>query len=112
MTMLWLDDLREPPNPDWTWVKTVGEARRLLRDGHVEAASLDNDLGLDEPEGRTLVLWMAEHDIWPENELTIHSANPVAVEYMTGVIERYAPFDRAERTGTKFVRWRPDNLAD
>lgn len=84
---LWLDDLRYPPDINWTWVKSVDEAIEWLKTGKVIKASLDNDLGL-EVEGRRLVLWMAEHDIWPE-EVVVHSNNPVAREYMEGMIKRY-----------------------
>lgn len=105
MTRIWLDDLREPPDERWTWVKTTQEAIDLLTAESVTHASLDNDLGLDVPEGRTLVLWMAEHDAWPSEEIAIHSANPVAFEYMAGVIERYGPFDRTGPGRTQFRRW-------
>ena len=100
---LWLDDLRTPPDDTWTWVKTIEEAIPLLRAGEVEEASLDNDLGEHIPEGRKLVLWMAEHDTWPTRAIRVHSANPVSVEYMEGVIERYGPFERVGRT-QRFVR--------
>jgi hypothetical protein len=104
---LWLDDVRDPPDPGWTWVKTVDEAIKLIETREVSHASLDHDLGQDEdggqlPEGRTFVYWMAEHDVWPSEEVTIHSANPVGIDYMAGMIERYGPFDRV--ADTRFVR--------
>ena len=101
---LWLDDIREPPGQEWTWVKTVEEAKEILRSQEVSEASLDHDLGEDEPEGRKLVLWMAENDVWPSEELVIHSGNVVGVEYMTGVVERYGPYRRDWPGGTRFVR--------
>jgi hypothetical protein len=76
---LWLDDVREPPGEDWTWVKTVPEAKEILGSQEVSEASLDHDLGEDEPEGRTLVLWMAENDVWPSQEPVVHSGNVVGV---------------------------------
>jgi hypothetical protein len=105
---LWLDDVRQPPDPSWTRVKTVAEARSLMESAEVLEASLDHDLGPDEhgaelPAGRTLVYWMAEHDIWPSEAITIHSANVVGVEYMTGMIERYSPLVRVGH-GPRFVR--------
>ena len=75
----------------------------MSKAGGVEEASLDNDLGEGIPEGRKLVLWMAEHDTWPSRAIRVHSANPVSVEYMEGVIERYGPFERVGRT-QRFVR--------
>lgn len=94
MTWLWLDDLRKPPDDDWTWVKTVDDAIVLMEAGDVTVASLDNDLGEGVREGRTLVYWMAENDRWPLEVLDVHSQNAVASEYMIKMIERYAPFTR------------------
>ena len=88
---LWLDDLRTPPDDSWHWVTTVAAAKNILCEWVVEEASLDNDLGEGQEEGRRLVLWMCENpEVWPER-ITIHSANPVAGEYMTGMIDRYKP---------------------
>jgi hypothetical protein len=103
---LWLDDLRTPPD-GWVWAKTVDEAIDLFNDHVVTDASLDNDLGTDAEgnplsEGRHLALWMAENDHWPTNTIAVHSANPVGVDYMLGVITRYGPFIRDGRT-TRFI---------
>lgn len=87
MINLWLDDPRPAPE-GWTWVKTVPEAIELMESGEVKEASLDNDLGEGEIEGRKLVLWMAEHDCWPV-VIHVHSANVVASVYMTAMIKRY-----------------------
>lgn len=88
---LWLDDLRPAPE-GWLWVKTVEQAIDVLKQGQVTEASLDNDLGPEETEGRRLVLWMAEHEIWPSRRLQIHSANAVAVDYMSKMVDRYGPY--------------------
>jgi hypothetical protein len=100
---LWLDDIRTPPNDTWTWVKTVDEAVALMETGRVTEASLDHDLGDEVPEGRRLVLWMAEHDIWPSEAISVHSGNVVGHEYMVGVIERYSPLIRVAGK-SRFVR--------
>lgn len=42
---VWLDDVREPPDRSWVWVKTSAEALTLLWNGHVEQIALDFDLG-------------------------------------------------------------------
>jgi len=75
-------------------------SRSTARAGEISEASLDNDLGEGVAEGRKLVLRMAEHDLWPTQSLAVHSANPVSVEYMEGVIERYGPFERVGRSQT------------
>jgi hypothetical protein len=105
---VWLDDIRTPPDASWTWVRTVADAIQQMETGEVSQASLDHDLGQDDdgrelPEGRTLVYWMAEHDCWPSEAITVHSANVVGVSYMVGMIERYGPFTRAGST-RRFLR--------
>lgn len=99
---LWLDDLRPPPDEGWVWVETVDDAISWLMTDTVVDASLDNDLGDEQPEGRRLVLWMAEHETWPSGSITIHSANPVASQYMRGMISRYGPFE--ETASGRFVQ--------
>lgn len=90
---LWLDDLRPAPE-GWKWVKTAAAAIDLLKTGRVTRASFDNDLGEAQVEGRKVVLWMAENSVWPRDGVAVHSANPVSVSYMVGLIERYGPYRR------------------
>ncbi len=101
---LWVDDARTPPLGGWAWAKTVGEAVRVLEGGGVAEASLDHDLGKgDGREGYDLLLWMAEHGVWPSRAIAVHSANPPGAERMCGVIERYGPYRRVAGT-RRFVR--------
>jgi hypothetical protein len=37
---------------------------------------------------------MGEQGIWPKTEISIHSANAVAADYMTAMIERYSGFQK------------------
>ncbi|MHA4848749.1 cyclic-phosphate processing receiver domain-containing protein [Rhodococcus sp. MSC1_016] len=83
---LWVDDLRTPPD-GWEWAKTSAAAIARLDAGGVEQLSLDHDLGGDDTT-RPVVLWMCEHEVWPR-EIRVHSANPVGVEWLTGMIDRY-----------------------
>lgn len=85
---LWVDDVRPAP-PGWTWARTLDEAQGYLVRGGVEEASLDHDLGFEEPDGSALVRWMAMTGHWPKAKPTVHSLNPVGRAYMLGVIERY-----------------------
>lgn len=71
---LWLDDQRSPPNDDWTWVRTVEEAKQKLSEGNVTEQSLDHDLGEGQADGHTLVVWEYDHDLVPY-VTTIHSWN-------------------------------------
>lgn len=93
---IWVDDIR--PAPDgWEWVKTSQEAIDLIESicqpGMLwvpfEKMSLDHDLGGDDTS-RRIVLWMCENDFWPV-ETVVHSANPVGIEWLEGMIERYGP---------------------
>ena len=89
---IWVDDIRTPPDNDWVWVLGSESAICLLRDTRdqgwaVDVMSLDHDLGGDDTT-RPVVLWMCENDFWPD-EVVVHSANPVGVEWLEGMIERY-----------------------
>jgi hypothetical protein len=111
MFSIYLDDVRSPPDDGYVLTKTVEDCTTLLRDnrGNVDVLSLDNDLG--EPgidkEGRAVVLWIVEQtefcgvSFWPRM-IRIHSANPVARDYMAGVIERYGCF-RYDHNESAFV---------
>lgn len=98
-----MDDLRPAPR-GWVHVYTVEEAQELLKGGGISHASLDNDLGEGLAEGRSLALWMAEHNLWPAEHLSLHSANPVAVEYMAGIVERYGPYNHCSPDRRTFER--------
>lgn len=92
---LWIDDIR-PPRDDWvpaeTFHATSSTAAMLMLDVHHEIitdVSFDHDLG-GEDTTRSVVLWMAEHDIWPQR-CYVHTANPVGREWLEGMLNRYGP---------------------
>ncbi len=98
MLKLWVDDLRPPPDNTWNWVKTSEQTLTVLASlvvfdgGPVRfltgiEVSLDHDLG-GEQTTRPIVLWMAEHGLWPDT-ISVHSQNPVGREWLEGMIERY-----------------------
>lgn len=97
---IWVDDIRTPPDKDWIWAKTSKEAIEWLEVSRwcnspwcgtcsTELMSLDHDLGGDDTT-RPVVIWMCENDFWPVKTV-VHSANPVGVEWLEGMIERYGP---------------------
>jgi Cyclic-phosphate processing Receiver domain len=95
MIRLWVDDLR--PAPDgWTLATGSAEAIHLLSTEVVAELSLDHDLGGDDTT-RPIVLWMCQHEIWPAR-VYVHSANPVGVEWLVGMIDRYHPARGTSRT--------------
>lgn len=63
---IWLNDLRQPL-PEYVWVRSVGEAKRVICDCEkagipIEELSLDYDLGeyeLDGGKGLRLLEWLA-----------------------------------------------------
>lgn len=85
---LWVDDLRPAPE-GWQWATTSADAIEILDDKYVVELSLDHDLGGDDTT-RPIVLWMCETRIWP-GIIRVHSANPVGVEWLVGMIDRYGP---------------------
>lgn len=93
---IWVDDIRTPPDDSWVWFENSCDAIGMLKVVRlwrydIELMSLDHDLGGDDTS-RAIVLWMCENDFWPE-EVIVHSANPVGVEWLEGMIERYKPDD-------------------
>lgn len=89
---IWVDDIRQPPDNTWTWVKKSQDAIWWLyywkaSGKPIEIMSLDHDLGGSDTT-RPIVLWCCENDYWPE-EVLVHSANPVGIEWLTGMIARY-----------------------
>lgn len=93
---LWIDDIREPPDSwrshHFVWAKTSAQAIDALAmfDAYgykIDLISFDHDLGVDDT-ARTVVMFMVEQDIHAEN-YAVHSANPVGVEWLLGMIERY-----------------------
>lgn len=73
----------------WTIVRNTTEARKFLLTGRVTHISLDNDLGTDQEEGHRLLYWMIENDIWPTDEIYVHSANIVRAPQMREDVERW-----------------------
>lgn len=94
MTKLWVDDLRTAPDDSWAVATSSFIAINILISHKVlniplEVMSLDHDLGGDDTS-RPIVLWCCETGFWPD-EVRVHSANPVGVEWLEGMIARYKP---------------------
>ena len=107
MIKLWLDDLREAPE-GWVWAKDGDEAKEIFLNENVVEASLDHDLGgycylgfdpwfiIPEDEtketGYDLLKWIAENNLWPDEALSVHSANPVGAKNMSALIDSQGPY--------------------
>ncbi|AXG66309.1 hypothetical protein SEA_ANNADREAMY_225 [Streptomyces phage Annadreamy] len=90
---VWLDDLREAPS-GWLWLTNSRMAINWLEwakmlNAPPEVWSFDHDLGGDDTS-RPVVLWMCENEFWP-TQCFVHSANPVGIEWLSGMIDRYGP---------------------
>lgn len=106
---VFLDDNRKGPANEfgevqegwenWIIVRSVENAKVLLKTGLVEKLSLDNDMGVNSltgelnQEGKQLVKWMIEENCWPKGEITIHSQNFGACMSMKADIDRFRPKD-------------------
>lgn len=53
-----------------------------------------------EMTGYDVLLWMAEHNVWPTEACYVHTHNVARQKQMCGVINRYGPYERE-------VRWTP-----
>lgn len=86
---IWLDDERPAPQ-GFQWCKTCGEALKLLLEHPlIEHISFDHDLGMD-GTSRPLALEILKRAIGgthPPPSWTVHSANPVGVEWLTSTLE-------------------------
>lgn len=70
------------------WRRNNAQRGRPL--GHmIDEVSLDHDLGGDDT-GFKVLDWMIENEVWPQ-ELTIHTANPVARKRMLAAANAEAP---------------------
>jgi hypothetical protein len=94
LVRIWVDDIRIPPDNTWVWFKTSKQVINNLIyaktfNRMIYQMSLDHDLGGNDTT-RPIVLWMCENDFWPV-EVVVHSANPVGIDWLEGMIERYKP---------------------
>lgn len=99
MVKIWVDDMRRPPDHTWIWVQNSRTAFFLVLDCalsnvSVQHLALDHDLGVTDGHSdttRQLVLSMCDNALpWPKH-VSVHSSNPVGVEWLEGTIKRYAP---------------------
>lgn len=97
---LYLDDVRNGPDftdvgwENWVIVRSVENAKLLLKTGLIEDMSLDHDMstnsetGMENDSGYKLVCWMEENNIWPKGIISVHSANPVGRDKMVAVLKK------------------------
>lgn len=93
---LWVDDIRNPPNSDFTVVRTYADAIKQLETDQYDVIWLDHDLG-DFSNGREytgydVVLWLCERKhnggVVP-NLYNMLTSNPVGRTNMIRLIRRH-----------------------
>src|SRR4051812_13020709 len=72
---LYLDDRRPPMQATWNWVRNVAHAQAALADAPVANLSVDYELGPGQPDGGTLVAWLADTGRWPTEALQLHTGS-------------------------------------
>lgn len=86
---IWLDDVRQPPDDTWVWVKESEAAVSLLRytEKEIEAVSLDHDLGLYDT-GVPVAEYLGRMVSAPyrKTAVYIHSMNPVGVQRLLAAL--------------------------
>lgn len=103
---LWIDDVRQPPDESWTWVKSVDEAKiyytQCTRPYHnvyvtpaITEISLDHDAGDYASMGGDYIRfldWLEKKAIIKNYQIdtlfTIHSRNPVGKCNMENIIRK------------------------
>ena len=93
---IYIDDVRQPVNPDWIWVKSYREAINYLvdlidyLDVIDDAADLtidfDHDLGEDK-SGYDIAKWLVEQHIIAN--FRVHTMNPVGRQNIRQLLLRY-----------------------
>ena len=103
-TVLWIDDLREPPmhaDTKYMIARSVNQAKALLElaekdawEDKIDYISIDHDAGVYEPQGGdyiNLLNWLEDRQhsqngkVYP---IRIHSMNAVGCVNMRAIIER------------------------
>ena len=98
MIKLYIDDVRDAPDPSWIVLRTPQEAIDVLAQYQSENVTIgeimfDHDLGYDEKTGeewtiRPVVLWMIENEYYPR-KASCHSANPWGRKWVQDMIDDF-----------------------
>ena len=98
MKAMYLDDIRNPKTTDMDWVilRSSDEAIEYVKqNGLPSMASLDHDLG-GEDTSMVFIKWLIEYDLDNDGVIIpadfswhVHSANPVGVDNINGLLNSY-----------------------
>lgn len=102
---LFLDDVRDPYDKDWTVVRNYDECIKALSSNLWDEISLDHDLAdehyaeigdeseyleFKEKTGFEVVKWIVENDMWAPR-IIVHSWNPVGGLRMADYLNYHKP---------------------
>jgi hypothetical protein len=98
MLQIWLDDLRDAPDPTWKVFRSAESLIDFLKEfnGEIATLSLDHDLGDGVKTGYDAVSWIEEQiatgKMTAPRNIRVHSANPVGVKRISQAIESIRRF--------------------
>jgi hypothetical protein len=72
-------------------------ATQVLREDHPARIQAEKE-SAKEMTGYDVILWMAEHEVWPTETCYVHTHNSVRGPVMADMINRYGPYDH-------LIRW-------
>lgn len=102
---MYLDDLRDPPPiKDWLIIRSSIDAIEYVKNnGMPEYCSFDHDLGGDDTV-MVFLKWLVEFDMDNDGKVIpdsftydVHSANPVGVKNISGLLDNYLHFRKNHR---------------
>lgn len=87
--ILWVDDLRQPPQGDYHWVKSVNEAKRAIQTiQYFDYIDLDHDAGDYAYDGGDYIRLLDWFEETRRNyNIKIHSMNTVGRNNMRAICE-------------------------
>jgi len=86
---VFVDDTRTPP-AGYRWARTAEQAVQYLRTGNVNLLSLDYNLGTPPITGSTIVHYMIDNNIYPQ-QIVIHSSSPAGRRRMLRLLLAHKP---------------------
>ena len=98
MLRLFVDDIRNAPDPSWIVARTYFEAIQCLRYLPIDVLSLDHDLG-EYKTGYDVICWLEERvrsdpDYYSPRFICCHSANPVGKKKIEAAIKSIKDYEK------------------
>jgi len=93
---IYLDDERFPKTKrNWLIVRNYKQFTKVFKKYHplTQYVSFDNDLGPNQPEGYDCAKWLVKENIVLK-DFNVHSANPVARENITCLLNNWKKFNK------------------